>query len=597
MALIDDLLKHLSLSVKKDDLTKKAILLTAASSHSNNPLNLFLKGESGIGKTYNATEALKYFPKHGVWLLGALSPTALVHSYGVLEDENNNEIIQYEDQDGKIKYRYKDGLDISKVEFNDIKKNSHYAVDLRFKILLFLEAPHYETYNYLRPLLSHDAFEITYKFTDKSGKGSLSAKTVILRGWPATIFCTTDAKYMSDLITRSLTISPEETAEKYSEAKKVIASKYMGWKQEDAKLDELKERVRIVLSQFKIHSPPQIFVPFADKLSENFPVKSGGDMRAFDHYLSLIQNSALLNVEDRPVLRHVTHKLPDFCPTAIFATFEDYRLFHEIFLEFAESSRMGIPKKALDLLNKCIVGKGELSVAEIAIEAKKSGINRDARQISLYEIPILRNAGFISESSDPDDKRRKKWEAVGTSELVGSVQKIETWTSLCSFSRFDAQTFLIKIVGSLLNTYMKKQGLPDVVDDAKLTINSDYILKEQINYNKFDSYLGKVMFKLGLNSSLLYINDFLNYLSFPEMNSDKPEEPEKNQDQKIWTDPTNSGKPESSTNNEQTLAKVITWRCPACRAGPFEKAGTIKEHQKICPDFKEYVKEHPNYLG
>ena len=51
MMLIDDILKHLSLSVKKDDLTKKSILLTAMSAYSNNPFNLFLKGESGEGKT------------------------------------------------------------------------------------------------------------------------------------------------------------------------------------------------------------------------------------------------------------------------------------------------------------------------------------------------------------------------------------------------------------------------------------------------------------------------------------------------------------------------------------------------------------------
>ena len=101
MALIDELLEHLSLTVKRDDLTKKILLLTCMSAYSPDPLNVFLKGESSIGKTHNAVECVKYFPKKDVWKLGALSPTALAHDYGVLEDENNREIVRDEDEKGK----------------------------------------------------------------------------------------------------------------------------------------------------------------------------------------------------------------------------------------------------------------------------------------------------------------------------------------------------------------------------------------------------------------------------------------------------------------------------------------------------------------
>lgn len=559
MMLIDDILKHLSLSVKKDDLTKKSILLTAMSAYSNNPLNLFLKGESGEGKTYNATQALRYFPDKDVWLLGGLSPTALVHSYGVLEDEDNREIIQLEDEEGKTYYAWKDTLErIVKKDFNEIKKNCHYVIDLRFKILLFLESPHFETYNYLRPLLSHDAYEITYKFTDKSSKGSLSAKTVLLRGWPATLFCTTDAKYMQDLITRSLTISPDQSAEKYNEAKKVIASKYLRWKFEDKELEVLKEKVRKLTLELKQNNPISVFIPFADRLAENFPVKAGGDMRAFDHYLTLIQNSALLNMDSRPVFKKVTGKLQSQWVSAVLATFADYQLFHEIFIEFAEASRAGIPKKALELFKKCMVGKGAMSPEDIAMAGKKIGIGRDARQISHYEIQHLKEAGFIREVSDPDDKRRKNWEAVGVSELYEiskDGQKMESYQSLCSFSLSDAQTFLRDIGNEIGITNIEKS-----VESKELLL------------------------LIGLHSNHISITDFVTDLSFPESIPDKQKELESRKIIGMDTSLPNSNE------KEPELKKSITWRCPGCNAGPFtESAKVVKEHQKFCQEYKEYT--------
>ena len=63
MALMDELLAHLSISVKRDDLTKKALLLVGMSAYSETPLNCFLKGETSVGKTYNALQCVKYFPR------------------------------------------------------------------------------------------------------------------------------------------------------------------------------------------------------------------------------------------------------------------------------------------------------------------------------------------------------------------------------------------------------------------------------------------------------------------------------------------------------------------------------------------------------
>lgn len=85
-------MEHSTKTVKRDVVTKNMVFLTGLSAFTSQPINLFLRGESSIGKTYNVIEVLKYFPKEDVWLLGGLSPTALVHDKGKLVDENGEEI-------------------------------------------------------------------------------------------------------------------------------------------------------------------------------------------------------------------------------------------------------------------------------------------------------------------------------------------------------------------------------------------------------------------------------------------------------------------------------------------------------------------------
>jgi len=56
-------MKYLSKVVKRDEVTKNMVFLTALSAFTREPINVFLRGESSVGKTYNVIEVLKYFPK------------------------------------------------------------------------------------------------------------------------------------------------------------------------------------------------------------------------------------------------------------------------------------------------------------------------------------------------------------------------------------------------------------------------------------------------------------------------------------------------------------------------------------------------------
>ena len=61
--------------------------------------------------------------------------------------------------------------------------------------------PDPETFMVLYPILSHDEREMEYRFVDKA-RNSLVAGRVMIRGYPATIFCSTDRKYIEDMMTR-----------------------------------------------------------------------------------------------------------------------------------------------------------------------------------------------------------------------------------------------------------------------------------------------------------------------------------------------------------------------------------------------------------
>ena len=68
------------------DIIAKLLVLNVDLSAYIDPINLFLKGISSIGKTHCTVETSKYFPKTDVQLYADLSPKVLYHMPGKLLD-------------------------------------------------------------------------------------------------------------------------------------------------------------------------------------------------------------------------------------------------------------------------------------------------------------------------------------------------------------------------------------------------------------------------------------------------------------------------------------------------------------------------------
>jgi hypothetical protein len=399
-------------TVKHDKTTSNLVVKTGLSAYTKEPLNTFLRGGSSIGKTYVVVNSLTCFPKEDVWFLGGLSPTALVHDRGLLVDENGEPIEAVPKPEKKASLDEKEAY----LTYREKLKTSHYLVELHGKILVFLEAPNIETFNKLRPVLSHDVWEISYKFTDTSQKGSLRTTHVVLRGWPATIFCSTDEKFVQDLATRSFTFTPETTEEKYRDANKLTGTKAaFPWKFEKDMDDVLLEGY---ITYFKEHMKElQVIVPYAEKFGNVFPAKFPRSMRDFKHVLSLIQVSALFYFVQRPVLvrklRFETEGKEGFREEEhryVMAVKQDYDNTMTLWKEVRETTETSAASHHLTFFHKVVEPMATLkpmfTIKDLTDTWNSLFADRKSSDTIRNYVDFLCLIGYMSKEPDPSDKRQ-----------------------------------------------------------------------------------------------------------------------------------------------------------------------------------------------
>ena len=408
-----------SRTVKHDRTAMSLIFLTGLSAYTSEPINTFLRGESSIGKTYVTIQVLKFFPKEDVWLLGGLSPTALVHDKGELQDKNGNPILSME-KPGK------DASEEDKETFRRRMMDARYIVDLTGKILVFLEAPNIETFNKLRPVLSHDEWEISYKFTDKE----LQARHVVLRGWPAAIFCSTSEAYVQDLATRSFTFTPDSSEEKIKAANKLTGSKAaFPWKFED---NEDFMLLQSYINTFKDRmSQLKVAVPFGEEFGDKFPSRFLRSMRDFAHLKSLVQVKALFYFAQRPILvrclKHEARKREDLdltefeteTQTYVLAARQDYDSIMEIWKDVRETTETSAPGHMIKFFHEVVeaeaLRKAEqnrdklfdftLTVKELTDSWNSKFADRKSSDSIRHWIDFLCDIGWMTKEPNKEDKR------------------------------------------------------------------------------------------------------------------------------------------------------------------------------------------------
>jgi hypothetical protein len=406
--LLDLVLMDLDERVKHDRPVKLSVLFTGLSKDLKDPINLFLRGESGVGKTYNVTQTLRYFPEEDVWSLGGLSPKAIIHDYGVLLNEHGEPIdaddwpVKPHKSDYPDKEAFTDAMSSYKEERKAKKEEmakSYKLIDLKGKVLVFLESPSMETFRMLRPILSHDKQEVTYKYVDSSRKGMPTVK-VVLKNWPATIFLTTDMPYVEELATRGFTVSPQTDELKIIECNSLINRKdALPWKYrvESDLFKEIKGLMRSLKNQAG-NSELDLVIPFLN-LSDLFPHQIVRDMRDFQHFSQLVKAVTFLHYYQRPQLEiDGQHYLT--------ANIEDTKTALALYKEIFESTRTGTEQRILNFYHKVVVQRETWYLDSVTEEYNKIAPKKVSSDTVRKMLQWLDGIGYVDSRRDPLDKRK-----------------------------------------------------------------------------------------------------------------------------------------------------------------------------------------------
>ena len=124
-----------------------------------------------------------------------MSTKVLVRQKGILVDPNGNPI---REQVNDLKRRIrllgsaKKNAEEKQAlidELDELLETAKTEIDLSGKILVFLEPPHRELWNLLKPILSHDLVKIDFPYVDRTDREGIVTKKVVVKGWPACVFC------------------------------------------------------------------------------------------------------------------------------------------------------------------------------------------------------------------------------------------------------------------------------------------------------------------------------------------------------------------------------------------------------------------------
>jgi hypothetical protein len=370
----------LSTSIKKDEAAKVISFCGMLLDQTNeDQLNIGFQAESSAGKSYIPMEVATYFPKKEIEIIASASPTAFYHDGGKWDNEKKA-IIK----------------------------------DLRHKILIFLDMPHFQLLEKLRPMLSHDQPELRYMITDKSQKYGLRTKNVIILGYPSVFFCTTKTDPDEQEKTRMILLSPSTDQVKLRESlelatlRKSNPDEYRRRIQGDPKRTWLTDRI-LGIRQWgikEVNIPENGKAVYA-RFTKEHPYLRPRYQRDFPRIFSFIKAHALLNCFNRTRLEGK--------PDTILATQADIDAGFDLYSKIELSNELGLSPYIYEIFSDVFVplldnvkvngiGVTREDILKKHYEVRHKTLSPESLKREI--IPQLELVGLIFQKPDPVDKRR-----------------------------------------------------------------------------------------------------------------------------------------------------------------------------------------------
>lgn len=272
------------------------------------PLNLALRCESGSGKSYGTTQTVAYLPPENVLYVGSQSPKVISHENGICKtpDGRNFDDIpepqkpdKSDEPNASVYRQLMDNFKEDVKAYRKLKDECYYEVDLRNRLIVFLESVNPETFKMFKATMSHDNDWIDHKFVDDKGKVHITR----LIGAPALIFNSLDTDYLEEFSTRCLTATPNTTPEKIKASKKISTVKsnypwkYNGDRFNKKLIQEYLRKIRDTMVKGKIKAVN----PF-ENTDELTPSSQVRDMRDYNKFLELMPSLAYVHLFQRPIM-------------------------------------------------------------------------------------------------------------------------------------------------------------------------------------------------------------------------------------------------------------------------------------------------------
>jgi hypothetical protein len=287
---------------------------------------LALKAESGSGKSYSTTQTVLMMPQEDVLYIASQSPKVISHENGVrktkdgclltddlepkkpLQKDYKDPVLGWGDQERKDFAEAEKLYKEQKAQWDADLKDCYYEVDLRNKVVVFLESINPETFKMLKSTMSHDNEEngwVDHKYVDDKGH----VHKTRLVGAPCLIFNSLDNDYVSEFATRCLTATPSTSKDKIASAMEISNRKssfpweYTAEHFNKRLIQEYIRKIRDTMKQGRI----SIVNPFTD-VHQAFSKEQTRSMRDFNKYLELMAPYAMFKLFQRPLIIVAGHR-------------------------------------------------------------------------------------------------------------------------------------------------------------------------------------------------------------------------------------------------------------------------------------------------
>jgi hypothetical protein len=418
------LAEALECTIKYDNSVKNITFLAMLLAQTEgDQFNIAYSSRSSSGKSYIATQLKQYFPKGDVITYAGASPTSFYYEYGTQVLEEGGVYVPLSDSSVAELRRELDGLNAigkkltheqsaRKNQLNSEVKakmsNAKRLVDLKGKIVVFLDQHNSELLERMRTVLSHDEEYTEFHITNKNTTGTNRTERILIRGFPSVIFCTAGSLMDEQESTRFVILSPSSEVEKIEESLKLIDERMSSRAKFEEWLDEHPDRKRLMFRIATIRlSGITKFESQVGKVRGRFLAqrptykRRPRDTRDLTRLYCLVYGYALLNCFNRTLVDDGTIEATD---VDIENAFHDYN-------EVSAANDYGLSPEVYDFYRKVVLptftpdsdGLGKRQMGKAYFDIHAYPIN--SRVLDRNYVPALLQSGLLAEVKDPNDGR------------------------------------------------------------------------------------------------------------------------------------------------------------------------------------------------